>query len=147
MQPNRRLLLPLLLNLGLAFLALAASPAEAQLESWGASGDVRMRYRTEVGAPLLTRTAATVPETVESDIIVDLKIGGTSSIADEDPGTMSLSSVGDSRLIAAPPGEDPASDLVDRGRGRSIDKGIRVVRIGSPAARRSSPRRSDVPLV
>lgn len=102
MQPNRRLQFPplsLLRGIGLAMLALAASPAEAQLETWGASGDVRMRYRTGEGAPLLTRNAATVPQTIASDVIVDLQIGGTSSIADEDPGEMSLSSVGDSDAL------------------------------------------------
>ena len=103
MQPNRRLPLlplPLRLRIGLAVLGLVASPAEAQPGgSWAASGDVRMRYRTGDGAPLLTRTAATVPETLESDLIVDLKVGGTSSLADEDPGTMSLSSVGSSGAL------------------------------------------------
>jgi hypothetical protein len=67
----------------------------------GASGDVLLWYRTEVGAPRLARTAATVPETVESDVIDELEIGGTSSIADEDPDTMSLSSVGDSETPRA----------------------------------------------
>lgn len=105
MQPNLRLLLlsPLLMlrGIGFAVLALAASPAWAQLESWGASGDVLLWYRTEVGAPRLARTAATVPQTVESDVIDELEIGGTSSIADDDPGTMSLSSVGDSEAPRA----------------------------------------------
>jgi hypothetical protein len=104
MQSNLRLLLPslpLLRGIGLAVLALTASPAEAQLESWSASGDVRLWYREGVGGPLLARTAATVPQTVESDVIVELEIGGTSSLADDDPGSMSLSSVGNSEAARA----------------------------------------------
>ena len=59
-----------------AVLALAAAPAGA---AWDASGEVDMRYRTEVGGTLFGRTAATISETLDTDIIVSLEVGGKGS--------------------------------------------------------------------
>jgi hypothetical protein len=82
--------------LGVAIVALAAWPAAAQPDAlWSASGEVDMRYRAQLGGPLLGRTTATIPQTIESDIIVSLEVGGTSGPSDDDPGSLSITNIGD----------------------------------------------------
>ena len=55
-----------------------------------------MRYRTSMGGTLYGRTTAMIPETAETDLIVDIEIGATSgSAADDDPGSLSLSDIGE----------------------------------------------------
>ena len=104
MTPSERLqppTLPLSLVLlrlaGIAAIALAAPRAEAQPDAvWSASGDVLVRYRTSPGGTLYGRTTAMIPQTAETDVIVDIEVGASSNNpADVDPGSLSLSNVGD----------------------------------------------------
>jgi len=93
LQPPKRPLSLLLPCLGVAVFALAAPRAEAQ---WSASGDVLIRYRTSPGGTLYGRTTAMIPQTAETDVIVDIEVGASSNNpADVDPGSLSLSNVGD----------------------------------------------------
>lgn len=84
-----------LLCRGVAILALAALPAEAQPgANWSASGLVSMQYRTELGGTVFGRNAETIHETLETDIIAGIDIG--SPFGGDTPGTLSISDLGDS---------------------------------------------------
>jgi len=77
-------------TLGIALLAFDAAPAEAQIENWSASGEVSMTYRTQPAGTVYGRNAATISETVATDIISTIEVGGTSGPSDDDPGDLDL---------------------------------------------------------
>jgi hypothetical protein len=83
-------------GLAIAAVALAVAPASAQPDAvWSASGEVEMRYREGGSGAISGRTTAEIPETVETDVILGLEIGGLSGPSDDDPGTLSISHIGD----------------------------------------------------
>lgn len=85
------------LSLCMAIFAFAAASAEA--ESWtNASGDVAMTYRATAGGSLFGRNASNIDQTVATDVISTLEVGGTSGPSDDDPGTLNVSSAGSSEV-------------------------------------------------
>jgi hypothetical protein len=95
--PTLPLSLVLLRLVGIAAIVLVAPRAEAQPDAvWSASGEVLIRYRTTMGGPLYGRTTALIPDTAETDLIDSIEVGATSgSPTDDDPGSLSLSNIGD----------------------------------------------------
>lgn len=81
--------------LAIAFCALGPVPAAAQIETWSANGDVSMTYRIQAGGTVFGRNAAQIDDTIETDIISAIEVGGTSGAADDDPGNLFLSNAGD----------------------------------------------------
>lgn len=87
---------PLIRLLGAAVLALAAQTAEAQPDAlWSGSGEISMTYREQAGGTVYGRNASNIHETIETDIISTIEVGGVSGPSDDDPGSLSLSNVGD----------------------------------------------------
>ena len=77
-----------------AIAVLAVLAASTDALAWDAGGEIDMRYRQVVGGTIFGRNAATISQTVDTDIIISIEVGGTSGPNDTDPGSLSISNLG-----------------------------------------------------